>query len=113
MKLVRGSQFNSNKDVYKFLQPMGQDVAHAGLLAGAERADRHCELPARHVERHADRQNRELTPTSRSMSALRDMRSLHEKVDFRTSWWMQTGRSRSLPWSWPTPPGNTGWIMAF
>ncbi len=24
MKLVRGSQFNSNKDVYKFLQPMGQ-----------------------------------------------------------------------------------------
>ncbi len=29
MKLVRGSQFNSNRDVYKFLQPMGGDVAHA------------------------------------------------------------------------------------
>ncbi len=31
MKLVRGSQFNSNRDVYKFLQPLGGDVAHASL----------------------------------------------------------------------------------
>ncbi len=31
MKLVRGSQFNSNRDVYKFLQPLGGDIAHAIL----------------------------------------------------------------------------------
>jgi len=31
MKLVRGTQFNGNRDVYKFLQPMGQDVAHAAF----------------------------------------------------------------------------------
>ncbi len=29
MKLVRGSQFNSNRDVYRFLQPLGGDIAHA------------------------------------------------------------------------------------
>jgi GWxTD domain-containing protein len=36
MQLVRGSQFNSNADVYKFLQPLGGDVAHAtlSLVAG-------------------------------------------------------------------------------
>ncbi len=27
MKLVRGSRFNTNRDVYKFLQPLGGDVA--------------------------------------------------------------------------------------
>src|SRR5579863_10431955 len=31
MKLVRGSQFNSNRDVYNFLKPLGSDVAHAVL----------------------------------------------------------------------------------
>jgi GWxTD domain-containing protein len=31
MQLVRGSQFNSNADVYKFLQPLGGDIAHASL----------------------------------------------------------------------------------
>jgi GWxTD domain-containing protein len=31
MKLVRGSQFNSNRDVYNFLKPMGGDIAHAIL----------------------------------------------------------------------------------
>jgi hypothetical protein len=31
MKLVRGSQFNSNAGVYRFLAPLGGDVAHASL----------------------------------------------------------------------------------
>jgi tetratricopeptide (TPR) repeat protein len=31
MKLVRGSQFNSNGDVYRFLAPLGGDVAHAAF----------------------------------------------------------------------------------
>ncbi len=31
MKLVRGTQFNSNADVYKFLQPMGGDVARSAF----------------------------------------------------------------------------------
>ena len=31
MKLVRGSQFNSNADVYKFLAPLGGDIAHAAF----------------------------------------------------------------------------------
>jgi len=31
MKLVRGSQFNSNGDVYKFLAPYGGDIAHAAF----------------------------------------------------------------------------------
>jgi GWxTD domain-containing protein len=31
MKLVRGSQFNSIRDVYQFLKPVGGDLAHAAL----------------------------------------------------------------------------------
>jgi GWxTD domain-containing protein len=31
MQLVRGSQFNSNGDVYKFLAPLGGDIAHAAF----------------------------------------------------------------------------------
>jgi len=31
MQLVRGSQFNSNRDVYKFLAPLGGDIAHAAF----------------------------------------------------------------------------------
>lgn len=31
LKLVRGSNFNSNKDVYRALAPMGGDVAHAAF----------------------------------------------------------------------------------
>ncbi len=31
LQLVRGTQFNTNADVYKFLQPMGGDIAHASL----------------------------------------------------------------------------------
>jgi GWxTD domain-containing protein len=30
-KLVRGSQFNSNRDVYNFLKPIGGDLAHAAF----------------------------------------------------------------------------------
>jgi GWxTD domain-containing protein len=30
-KLVRGTQFRSNKDVYRFLQPLGGDIAHAAF----------------------------------------------------------------------------------
>jgi GWxTD domain-containing protein len=31
LKLVRGSQFNSNSDVYKFLKPIAGDLAHAAF----------------------------------------------------------------------------------
>jgi GWxTD domain-containing protein len=31
MKLVRGSQFNSNAEVYRFLAPLGGDIAHAAF----------------------------------------------------------------------------------
>ncbi|HKX00256.1 MAG TPA: GWxTD domain-containing protein [Bryobacteraceae bacterium] len=31
MKLVRGSQFHSNGDVYRFLAPLGGDIAHAAF----------------------------------------------------------------------------------
>ncbi|HEY6390309.1 MAG TPA: GWxTD domain-containing protein [Bryobacteraceae bacterium] len=31
LKLVRGARFNTNRDVYKFLQPLGGDVAHSSL----------------------------------------------------------------------------------
>jgi GWxTD domain-containing protein len=31
MKLVRGTQFHSNRDVYRFLQPLGGDIAHAAF----------------------------------------------------------------------------------
>lgn len=36
LKLVRGSQFNSNSDVYKFLKPIAGDLAHAAfsLISG-------------------------------------------------------------------------------
>jgi GWxTD domain-containing protein len=81
MKLVRGSQFNSNKDVYKFLQPMGGDVAHAVLsLVPSEpvdtvnyQPDLSSDMLLARIENYAN--------SPFNVSKLREMRSLHAKVD--------------------------------
>ena len=82
MKLVRGSQFNSNRDVYKFLQPMGGDVAHADLLAGAERTRRHRELSRPTCPATCcSPESRTIANNPFNVSKLREMRSLHAKVN--------------------------------
>jgi GWxTD domain-containing protein len=81
MKLVRGSQFNSNKDVYKFLQPMGGDVAHAIMsLVPSEPVDTTNYQPDMSSDMLIARiENFANVPSN--VSKLREMRSLHAKVD--------------------------------
>ncbi len=81
MKLVRGSQFNSNRDVYKFLQPMGGDVAHAVLsLVPSEPVDTVNYTPDMSSDMLLARiENFANVPSN--VSKLREMRSLHARVD--------------------------------
>jgi GWxTD domain-containing protein len=81
MKLVRGSQFNSNKDVYKFLQPMGGDVARATLsLVPSEPVDTVNYAPDMSSDMLVARiENFANVPSN--VNKLREMRSLHAKVD--------------------------------
>jgi GWxTD domain-containing protein len=80
MKLVRGSQFNSNRDVYKFLQPMGGDVAHAVLsLVPSEPVDTVNYTPDMSSDMLLARiENYANNPFN--VRKLREMRSLHAKV---------------------------------
>ena len=111
MKLVRGSQFNSNKDVYKFLQPMGGDVAHASLsLVPSEpidtvnyQPDMSSDMLLARIENYAN------NPFNVSSFA-RCVRCTPKWTSI--FWWIRTGRLKSLPWSSPIRLGNTGWIMA-
>ncbi len=81
MKLVRGSQFNSNRDVYKFLQPLGGDVAHASMsLVPSEpidttnfQPDMSSDMLVARIENFAN------VPSN--VSKLRQMRSLHASVN--------------------------------
>jgi GWxTD domain-containing protein len=81
MKLVRGSQFNSNADVYKFLKPLGGDVAHAALsLVPSEpvdtvnyQPDMSSDMLVARIENFAN--------NPYNVSKLREMRSLHAKVN--------------------------------
>jgi GWxTD domain-containing protein len=80
MKLVRGSQFNSNKDVYNFLKPMGGDIAHAILsLVPSEPVDTINFTPDLSSDMMISRiQNFANDPFN--LKKLREMRSLHARV---------------------------------
>ncbi len=81
MKLVRGSQFNSNRDVYNFLKPMGGDIAHAILsLVPSEPIDTVNYTPEMgsdilisHIQNFAN--------DPFNVRRLRELRSLHAKVN--------------------------------
>jgi len=80
MKLVRGSQFNSNRDVYKFLLPLGGDIAHAILsLVPSEPIDTvnyqpemGSDILISHIQNFAN--------DPFNVRRLRELRSLHTKV---------------------------------
>lgn len=80
MKLVRGTQFNSNRDVYKFLQPMGGDVAHAAFsLVPSEPIDMQNFQPDMSSDMLIGKiQNYANNPFN--VQRIRTLRSLHEKV---------------------------------
>ena len=80
MKLVRGTQFNSNRDVYKFLQPLGGDVAHAAFsLVPSEPVDMQNFQPDMSSDMLIGKiQNYANNPFN--VRRIRAMRSLHEKV---------------------------------
>jgi GWxTD domain-containing protein len=80
MKLVRGSQFNSNADVYKFLKPLGGDVAHSVLsLVPSEPIDTVNYTPDLSSDMLVSRiQN--FANDSFNLRKLREMRSLHARV---------------------------------
>lgn len=81
MKLVRGSQFNSNADVYNFLKPLGGDVAHAVLsLVPSEPVDTVNFQPDLSSDMLISRiQNFANDPFN--IRRLREMRALREKVN--------------------------------
>ena len=80
MKLVRGSQFNTNADVYKFLQPLGGDVARAAFsLVPSEpmdtvnyQPDMSSDMLVSRIENFAN--------DSFNLRKLREQRSLHANV---------------------------------
>ena len=80
MKLVRGTQFNSNADVYKFLQPMGGDVARAAfsLIPGdpidrqTYRPDMSSDMLIGHIQNFAN--------DPFNVRRIHALRSLHETV---------------------------------
>jgi len=80
MKLVRGSQFNSNVDVYKFLLPLGGDVAHAAFsLVPSEPVDTVNFQPDLSSDMLVSRiQNLANDPFN--LRRIRELRALHEKV---------------------------------
>ncbi len=80
MKLVRGSQFNANVDVYKFLLPLGGDVAHAAFsLVPSEPVDMVNFQPDLSSDMLLSRiQNLANDPFN--VRRIRELRSLHEKV---------------------------------
>ncbi len=80
MKLVRGTQFNTNADVYKFLQPLGGDVAHAAFsLVPSEPIDTVNYQPDMSSDMLISRIQNFANDTF-NVRKLREMRSLHEKV---------------------------------
>ncbi|HUO30017.1 MAG TPA: GWxTD domain-containing protein [Bryobacteraceae bacterium] len=80
MKLVRGSQFNTNADVYNFLKPLGGDLAHAVLsLVPSEPVDTVNFQPDLSSDMLVARiQNFANDPFN--VRRLREMRALHERV---------------------------------
>ena len=94
MQLVRGSQFNTNKDVYKFLQPMGGDIAHASLslVAGDPidtqnyQPDMSSDMLISKIENFAnDHFNRQQLRTKRAMRGLVSSRLLVPGKDLTLS----------------------------
>jgi len=81
MKLVRGTQFNANADVYKFLQPLGGDVAHAAFsLIPTDPIDRVNYQPEMSSDMLIGRiQNFANDPFN--VRRIREMRALHERVN--------------------------------
>ena len=80
MKLVRGSQFNSNADVYKFLQPLGGDVARSAFtLVPSEPMDTQNYQPEISSDMLVSRiQNFANDPFN--VRRIRELQSLHAKV---------------------------------
>ncbi|MBZ5609353.1 MAG: GWxTD domain-containing protein [Acidobacteriia bacterium] len=80
MKLVRGSQFNTNQDVYNFLKPLGGDVARSAFsLVPSEPVDTQNFQPDMSSDMLVARiQNLSNDPFN--VQRIRALRSLHEKV---------------------------------
>ena len=94
LKLVRGSQFNTNADVYKFLLPLGGDLAHATLsLVTGDAIDKQTFQPdmssdmlISKIQNFAnDRYNLEQLRTERSMRTLVTSRLLVAGKDLSVS----------------------------
>jgi GWxTD domain-containing protein len=81
MKLVRGTQFNSNADVYKFLMPLGGDVARSAFsLIPGDPVDTQTYQPDMSSDMLVSRiQNFANDPSN--IRKLHEMRSLREEVN--------------------------------
>jgi GWxTD domain-containing protein len=108
MKLVRGSQFNSNRDVYNFLKPMGGDIAHAILsLVPSEPLDTVNYMPemgsdilVSHIQNFAN--------DPFNVKRLREMRSLHAKVD--SFFMVDQGRPLGISSLVLSDPAGKSWL---
>lgn len=112
MKLVRGSQFNSNRDVYKFLQPLGGDVAHAVLsLVPSEPVNTVNYQPEMGSDILISKiQNFANDPFN--VKRLRELRSLRARVDS----YFLVDQNRPLGISslvLADPAENPGWTLAY
>ncbi len=81
LKLVRGSQFNTNADVYKFLEPMGGDLARAAFsLIPTEPVNTQTYQPEMSSDMLISRIEN-FANDSFNVRKLREQRSLHERVN--------------------------------
>lgn len=108
MKLVRGSQFNSNRDVYKFLQPLGGDVARASLsLVPSEPIDTQEFKP----EMSSDMLIARIVNFANdpfNLKKLNEMRSLHAKVN--SFFMVDQNRPLAISSLVLADPGGKSWL---
>ncbi len=108
MKLVRGSNFNSNRDVYKALMGMGGDVAHAAFsLAPNDPIDTRNFQPEMSSDMLVSRiQN--LANSSFNRRKLQEMRALREQV--RSYLLVTEERELQMDWLLLPDPGGQYWL---
>jgi len=108
MKLVRGSNFNSNRDVYKFLMPLGGDVAHAAFsLIPNDPVDTRNFQPEMSSDMLISRiQN--LANSSYNVHKLHEMEALREQV--RSYMLISQDRAPDLTWFALADPVGQYWL---
>ncbi len=108
LKLVRGSQFRTNRDVYEFLKPLGGDLAHAAFsLIPSEPLDTENFTVTMGSDMLVEKM-RNFANDSFQVQRIREARYLRAKV---TSWFLvMQDRPLEVSWIALADPGGRYWL---